>query len=134
MGNNEWLDRHETTLDQIEEMLPSGSGIDCGTKIDRDKTTGSKIVLTMSYHHMNDNGFYVGWTDHTITITPSFDGIDVAIGGRNRNNIKDYLHEVYYHALSDLISYDEKESHWYSLEMRKAQEAYQAGIANGTIV
>lgn len=101
--------------------------------IDRDKTTGSKIVLTMSYHHMDEGGYYDGWTDHTITITPSFDGIDIAIGGRNRNDIKDYLHEVYYYALRDLIAWDDEEKQWYSLEMRKAQEAYRAGIANGTI-
>lgn len=103
-GNNEWRSRHSDWLAYAErELLPSGSGIDCGTKIDLDRSTGRRIVLTMSFHHMNENGFYDGWTEHTVTIVPAFDGIDLVVGGRDRNGVKEYLADTYYHCLKSQI-------------------------------
>ena len=99
-GNEVWKDKHTDTLDELEKLLPSGSGIDTGTTIDRDKTTNEKIVLKTSYHHMDGNGSYDGWTYHEVIITPSFDEINIRITGLNRNDIKDYLYEVYEYALS----------------------------------
>jgi hypothetical protein len=101
LGNHDWYTNHSEALERIaRDYLPSGSGIDSGTQIDLDATGFDKIVLTTSYHHMNENGCYDGWTDHKITIRPSFLGLDITIGGRNRNDIKDYLHEVFHHCLS----------------------------------
>jgi hypothetical protein len=98
----DWKHRHAARLDAMAKELPSGAGIDCGTKIDRDRSTPEKIILTMSYHHMNENGYYDGWTEHTITCRPSFiHGIKLTIGGRDRNQVKDYLHDVYSTALSE---------------------------------
>lgn len=102
--NNEWFDEHGAHLDALIGSMPSGGGIDCGTKLDHDKSGPNKLVFHCSYHHMNDCGMYDGWTEHTITVTPSFDGIDIRISGRNRNNIKDYLHETYYRALEEEIA------------------------------
>ena len=98
-GNEQWLDRHTAALKTLQEELPSGSGIDCGTKIDLDASTSGKVVLLCSFHHMNDAGMYNGWTEHRITVTPAFSGIDIAISGRDRNGIKEYLHETYALAL-----------------------------------
>lgn len=96
-----WTDKHAARLDQMEKELPSGSGIDCGTKIDRDRTDAEKIVLHLSFHHMNGDGYYNGWTDHTITARASLiHGLRLTISGRDRNGIKDYLHDVYAAALS----------------------------------
>jgi hypothetical protein len=53
---------------------------------------------------MDENGYYDGWTEHRITIRAEFGGISVNVSGRNRNDIKDYLHEVYHHALSALVT------------------------------
>jgi len=97
-GNTEWFAHHEVAiLDIMRDTAPSGSGIDNGTSIDLDKSTGNRLVFDMSFHHMDENGMYDGWTDHTIIVKPSliFD-IDVKISGRNRNNIKDYLHDEVY--------------------------------------
>ena len=99
--NNEhaqWGDIAHDRLAQLVRLLPSGSGIDSGTElVSADRT---KIVLTAGYHHMNDGGYYDGWTEHRITIRPRFDGLEVTISGRNRNDIKEYLHQTYHHALS----------------------------------
>jgi len=103
-GNVEWFDKHTERLDEIaKNHLPSGSGVDSGTEIDLDRSTEKKIVLNTSYHHMNDGGMYDGWTDHTITATPSFDGFDLKVSGRDRNQIKDYLGDLFYHALMEEI-------------------------------
>lgn len=82
-------------LKRLAGMLPSGSGINCGTTIDYPLSTENKIVLLTSFHHMDDVGMYDGWTEHKLTITPTFTGFNIAITGRNRNDIKDYLCDVY---------------------------------------
>lgn len=103
--NNEhaqWGDIAQDRLAQLVDLLPSGSGIDSGTKLE--SADASKIVLSAGFHHMNDGGYYDGWTHHKITIRPRFDGIDVTISGRNRNDIKEYLHQTYHHALSAQVT------------------------------
>ena len=58
---------------------------------------------------MNEHGFYAGWTKHMVTVRPSLAfGLDVRIGGRDRNAIKDYLAEVFLHALTRPLSREEQ--------------------------
>lgn len=111
-------------VQQLESFLPHGSGIDSGTKIDLDKSKPDKIVLKFDFHHMDENGFYDGWsTDWTATITPTFQvfhGIDIHIKSgkfssrsyRNKYNdysFKDYLYSNFYHILGEPIvhAYDQ---------------------------
>jgi hypothetical protein len=107
-GNTEWHDRHSATIEHIEkEYLPSGSGFDSGTKVDLSEPRGmcrsdgqTRIILTTAYHHMNENGMYDGWTEHEITVIPNLlHGYTLKISGRNRNDIKEYLHDVFTAAL-----------------------------------
>jgi hypothetical protein len=107
-GNAEWLDRWEERINQLVGMLPSGSGIDSGTKIDLDKSHADKLVLYTAFHHMNEVGYYDGWTEHTITVTPSFLGINLRISGRDRNQIKDYLYGTYEYALTRPVVWNEE--------------------------
>lgn len=108
-GNTEWLERHRERIDQIvSDHLPSGAGWDCGTKIDLVKSTDERIVFYGSFHHMNDGGYYDGWTGHTITVRPSlWAGITISISGRNRNDIKEYLHEMFDCDLHAKIRWDD---------------------------
>lgn len=97
----DWQGKHSELLDYIErERLPSGAGIDSGTKIDREASGDNVVILATSFHHMNDCGMYINWTEHRITVKPAFDGFDLAISGRNQNEIKDYLCETFHYALS----------------------------------
>lgn len=107
-GNSDWHAKHTERLNTLaREFLPSGSGFDNGSSIYLDSCTPSKIVLATSFHHMNEGGYYDGWTDHTINIVPSFDGFEIAsISGRDRNDIKDHIAEVFGHALSQDIVED----------------------------
>lgn len=108
--NTEWYLRHSDTLQLIErEILPSGSGLDSGTKIDVDRSTRNRIVLWTAYHHMDEAGGYDGWTEHTITIRPDLlSGFTLTITGPNRNDIKEYLYQTFEAVLSaDVIhAYD----------------------------
>jgi hypothetical protein len=77
-------------------QMPSGSGFDSGTQFDYDKSTPEKLVFHTTFHHMNENGMYDGWTEHTVTVTPSFVlGYHVKITGRNKNNIIEYINECF---------------------------------------
>ena len=96
-----WQNRCSDQIDALEQLLPSGSGFNSGTTISVFQSTDTKIIFETSFHHMNDAGFYTGWTDHKITITPSFVfGLDIKVGGRNKNDIKEYIADVFYQILT----------------------------------
>ena len=101
-GNVEWEGRWIKRLMWIaSNLLPSGSGIDAGTKIIVSRSTDDKIVMAVAFHHMGEDGGYSGWTRHEVTARPSFlNTVEFTISGRDRNAIKDYLHEVYHSALT----------------------------------
>lgn len=101
-GNGHWGDTWTERLNQIaRSQLPSGSGFDSGTRIDLDASTEDKIVLTASFHHMNDGGFYDGWTEHRITVRPSLiHGFTLTVSGSNRNDIKDYIRQTFEYDLA----------------------------------
>jgi len=104
-GNREWQQVWEELLAKCEELLPSGSGFDSGTKIEY--ASSSKIVLQTSYHHMNEYGYYDGWTEHTVTVIPNLvHGFDLRISGRNRNDVKEYIADVFCDALRSEVVWD----------------------------
>ncbi len=104
-NNTEWRDRHEETiLSEVRDTAPSGSGIDSGTTIDLDASTGDKLVFTAGYHHMNDGGMYDGWTEHTFTVRPCLAfGFSLTISGRDRNGVKEYLSDIFHEWLNEVI-------------------------------
>lgn len=99
--NEEWEARHQATLDQlIRDFMPSGSGFDCGTKLDP-KSTPERLMLVAPFHHMNESGMYDGWGDHVVTVRPSLCyGFVLSISGRDRDGFKDYAGELFHAALS----------------------------------
>jgi hypothetical protein len=101
-NNTEWVDRWTDELKQAENKLPSGSGFDSGTTLDLDASTSEKLVFRTSFHHMDENGCYDGWTEHTITVRPSLEfGFNLTISGRNRNDIKSYMAEQFGYILRE---------------------------------
>jgi len=103
-GNEEWQQAWQELLEKCEELLPSGSGFDAGTEIEY--AGSDKIVLRTAYHHMID-GYYDGWTEHTVTVIPSLaHGFDIRVGGRDRNNVKEYIAEVFVDVLRQEVVWD----------------------------
>jgi hypothetical protein len=114
--NHVWLAKHRASLFALCKLLPSGSGIDNGTKLVRVRTTpGDELIeLQAGFHHMNDQGSYNGWTEHTIRIRPSFSGLNITISGPDRNEIKEYLHDVYFHVMRMRARFDLVTERWLS--------------------
>lgn len=106
-GNAEWVPRWNTVLREYDKMLPRGSGLDNGSVLVKAESDSEKLVIETSFHHMNDDGFYDGWTEHRVIVKPSLlHGINVAVSGRDRRDIKVYIAEVFTEAL--LSEVDEK--------------------------
>jgi len=107
-GNSLWLEIHKEDLESfLKNHAPSGSGIDCGTKIDLEASRPDRIVLIVDYHHMDSNGFYDGWETYKISVKPSLAfGFTITFSeGRDRNGIKEYLAEVYQDFLGNYVSW-----------------------------
>lgn len=104
-GNHDWNRNHTQRLHDIcKHHLPSGSGIDCGTKINLDASHSEKIVFQVEFHHMDEQGGYSGWTTHQVIVTPSLAfGFSLKITGKDKNGLKEYLIDCYNHDLSQKI-------------------------------
>lgn len=104
----EWETRHREAIESLcSNYLPSGSGFDCGTKLDFDASTENKLVFMTEFHHMNDVGMYDGWSDHSVIVKPSLsNGFYMRITGRDRNGWKDYAYEAFDVALREPIAFD----------------------------
>lgn len=103
-GNSEWEERHGETIDDlVKGHFPSGSGFDGGTFL-TDQTRPNRLVIKADYHHMTE-GYYDGWTEHEVIVTPDLAfGFDLRITGRNRNDIKEYIAQIFYEVLSKEVS------------------------------
>ncbi len=120
-NNTEWEAEHRDSIETlVKNYLPSGGGIDTGTKLDLEASTPNKLVFHFSYHHMNDAGMYDGWTDHVLTVTPDLRyGFDTRISGKDRNDIKEYLYEIYHNDLTQKVWQDE-DGNWHSAKWETA--------------
>ena len=99
-NNQEWIGRHMDKLEQLLlETLPHGAGFDAGTTLDG-RSTPERLIFNTSFHHINENGFYTGWTEHQVIITPSLQfGFNMRITGKDKNQIKEYIADVLQAAL-----------------------------------
>lgn len=79
----------------MRNHAPSGSGFDHGTQLDA-SSKDTSLRFLVSFHHMNEGGFYDGWTSHGVIVTPAFDGIRIAVKGRDRNQIKDFIADTFH--------------------------------------
>ena len=106
-----YTDTIEETIALLGQYLPSGSGFDNGTTLNVDKSTSQKLVFETSFHHMSEHGYYTKWTDHTVTVRPSFQGLDIRVSGRNHNGIKEYIEDCFDHCLEETVCNTLRERH-----------------------
>lgn len=79
---------------ELLESRPHGGGFDRGTTLLTASDT--KLCFETWFHHMDEFGVYDGWTQHYVTVKPTFSGyFDIKVTGSNRNNIRDYVAEVF---------------------------------------
>ena len=112
-SGNMWQVKHRDNIEALaKNLLPHGSGYDSGTTVNIMKSRRDRLVLHTSFHHMNENGFYCGWTEHDVIVTPSLlFGFELLIKGKDRNQIKEMMYEDFRHALSLTVSKTEAGSY-----------------------
>ena len=101
--NEEWANKAVEELEELVlEYLPHGSGFDSGCEVDVDASKSNRVIIHTSFHHMSEYGFYTGWTEHDVIVTPSMtSGFDIRVTGRNtRDDIKSYIAETFDDCLS----------------------------------
>ena len=94
--NDEWKTINKQSIEKLETLLPHGSGFDGTMEIDVNKSKDNLIVIEFEFHFMDENGYYDGWETYKLKIIPSFQGYNLKIVGKNRNQIKDYFYDVFY--------------------------------------
>ena len=101
-GNAEFQILHSDSIEFIvQEEFPSGSGFDDGTKFNFDESKPERLVFDTGFHHMNENGYYEGWTEHKVIVTPSLVfGFTLRVTGRDKRDIKDYIAECFHQCLN----------------------------------
>jgi hypothetical protein len=88
----------------VTAFMPSGSGFDSGTEFSFDKSTESRLVFNVGFHHMDEHGGYAGWTHHVVTVEATFNSANVKVSGRDRNGIKDYIADCFLPALQETVT------------------------------
>jgi hypothetical protein len=98
-----WTDeRHANMLadcdDKIQALLdhaPHGGGFDSGIQFLEDDSSPNKLVFRCDFHHMDEHGYYNGWSEHKAIVTPDLAfGYNLKITGRNRDQIKEFISET----------------------------------------
>lgn len=104
-NNTIWFPRWTDFIERMaKECLPSGGGFDSSTTVDIDASSDGKLVLNTSFHHMNGDGLYDGWTEHQVFVTPSLQfGFNLRVTGPNRNQVKDLIDQVFNEALKQMV-------------------------------
>lgn len=91
----------------IAEYLPSGRGFDSGTRLLWEESTENKLVFDTSFHHMDENGYYDGWTHHKVIVTPSLLwSFDLKVTGKNSNSIHEYIGDTFTDCLLSEVKSD----------------------------
>ena len=97
----EWITR------LVREYLPYGSGIDAGVELDLNASSAERIVLVSSFHMLNDGGYYIGWWDFKVTITPSMVldfNIRVSSCQKDKRLLRPYIAELFSDSLSQVVT------------------------------
>lgn len=72
--DDKWVRDTDEWIEHLEDnYLPSGSGYDVGTTLDRGESDHDLLVFNTSFHMMDDVGSYMGWWDLLVTARPSFE-------------------------------------------------------------
>jgi hypothetical protein len=50
---------------------------------------------------MNTHGYYEGWTEHKVIVTPSWHGFNIRVTGKDKNQIKEYITETFHYVLNE---------------------------------
>ena len=105
---------HYKTLQDIhKDYLPSGSGFD--GQITIEDANDKKLTIKFDWHLMTDDGYYDGWLDLLLIVTPNLaNDFDMKIKwytngnekrkvGRYKPVIEEFLYDEWYYILTQEI-------------------------------
>lgn len=100
-GRSDFAERIREDMENfVKANLPRGSGFDMGTTLNFDKSSPDRLVFNTSFHHMNDAGFYDGWTEHEVRVSADLQfGFKLTVGGKDRRAIKAYIAEQFHYIM-----------------------------------
>lgn len=103
--NHPWTEKHKDNIERIvKDHMPHGSGFDNGTRLDYEKSSATRLVFDTAFHHMDDNGFYCSWTEHTVTVEAELlFGFTLKVSGRDKRGIKEHIRDEFHYCLSEEI-------------------------------
>ena len=83
---NGWYDKHEDSIENlIKDHFPHGAGFDGEIWLDYSRSNPEKLVFFAEYHHMDQNGYYDGWSTLKCVVRPSLAcGFDFKLTGIKR--------------------------------------------------
>lgn len=106
-NNSKWEQRHGEAIDAlVEKYLPSGSGFDNGTTFNYDESKDNRLVFDSAYHRMDEHGYYDGWIEFKVIISPSLQfGLTLNIVGKfgKHQDLKSYIDDTFYNALDQEV-------------------------------
>lgn len=83
------------TIEKLIQRFDTGSGFDGRAAFNWDESHRNKLVFLIPYHHMNDAGYYDGWSKLKVTVIPDLVfGVHIKITGivrRYRSRDRDYF-------------------------------------------
>lgn len=95
-SGNSFAEKHIEAIEEMCKALPHGSGLDSGVKLNFEESTKDRIVFDAPFHCMDEWGSYDGWADLKVVVKPCLMfGMSIDIKGRDRNNLKDYLADLF---------------------------------------
>lgn len=104
-GHLDYPAKHIEALEALaRDYLPRGSGFDRGCTFDVDASRADCLVIRTAFHHMDENGYYCGWSDHVVRVRADLAfGFTVSVSGRNVRDIKDYIADTFHSAMSEIV-------------------------------
>lgn len=89
----------------VDNYLPSCNMRNINKTFLHYSSSPKRLIFHTSYQHDDRT-----WTDHKVVVTPSlmYDAPDIKITGKNKNQINDYLHEVFAQGLRTILEYDKE--------------------------
>lgn len=100
----EMADLWRERLGNLIAQLPSESGFSAGTKFV--SLCESSMIFSTEFAHLDEGGSCVGWTNHFVYVGLRWSGLEISVTGPNRNDIKEYIKDVFAEALDSEVEFE----------------------------
>jgi hypothetical protein len=90
----------------VRELLPKGSGFDDYPAIV--EASDSEVIIVIRYHPLNEDGYYEGWIEERLHITPSIIHTyksELTDNSGAEEGIREYILDTYHEVLSSQFDY-----------------------------